>query len=169
MSFKKITSILLLSISVFSTGGFAMGFFDAGKVCLFSGISGVITKDGKPVANARVVRTADRDGERKDETTTDDNGYFELPPMFERTVTKLLPMEFVVAQEIVVIHEEQKVEIWSSVKRSPEENSESRGNELKVSCELSSEERSFMVNRVPIHTRCVWDVVIDEPIDWDTI
>lgn len=169
MSFKKISLITLLLISIFSTGGFAMGFFDAGRVCLFSGISGIITLEGKPVANARVLRSADRDGVKKDETTTDENGYFELPPMYERTVTKLLPMEFAASQSIMVILKDKEYEIWSSVKRSPEENSESKGKKMNVTCELLSEERSFMVNRVPIHTRCVWDVEIDEPIDWDTI
>lgn len=146
-----------------------MGFFDAGRVCLFSGISGTITLEGKPVANARVIRTADKDGPKTDETVTDENGYFSLPPMYERTVTKFLPMEFVVSQKIIVSFEGKNYEIWSSVKRSPEENSESKGKLLAVTCELDSEERSFLVNRVPIHTRCEWDVEIDEPIDWDSI
>lgn len=143
-----------------------MGFFDAGKVCLFSGISGVITKDGKPVANARVVRTADRDGERKDETTTDDNGYFELPPMFERTVTKLLPMEFVTLQRINVIDGEEQYEIWRSIKRDPKENTEARGKKLEVVCEMLQEEKGIIVDGVVIHSKCTWDVEVDEPIDW---
>ncbi|MGN0920181.1 MAG: DUF6795 domain-containing protein [Cellvibrio sp.] len=163
MSFKKITLILLLSISVFSTGGFAMGFFDAGKVCLFSGISGVITKDGKPVASARVVRTADRDGERKDETTTDENGYFELPPIFERTVTKLLPMEFVASQSIFVTDDGVEYDIWYSVKRDPAENTEARGKPLKVTCELNSETVGILVEGVGILSKCTWDVEPDAP------
>lgn len=143
-----------------------MGFFDAGKVCLFSGISGVITKDGKPVANARVVRTADRDGERKDETTTDENGYFELPPMFERTVTKFLPMEFVVLQRIKVVDENGQNEIWRSVKRNSDENTEAKGKKLDVICDLSKDEKGIIVDGVVIHSKCDWDVEIDEPIDW---
>lgn len=147
-----------------------MGFFDAGKVCLFSGISGVITKDGKPVVNARVVRTADRDGERKDETTTDENGYFELPPMFERTVTKFLPMEFVTYQEVNVIQRGRSpVTIWSSVKRKPNENSEARGAPIKVACELEREETITRVDRVAIHSRCDIDVTPDPKINWDEL
>lgn len=145
-----------------------MGFFDAGKVCLFSGISGVITKDGKPVANARVVRTADRDGERKDETTTDENGYFELPPMFERTVTKFLPMEFVVSQNIRITQEDgSETRIWSNIKRSRDENSELRGNPIVVTCGLELEENSILVNGVSLISRCKIDVEPDEKIDWN--
>lgn len=140
-----------------------MGFFDAGRVCLFSGISGIITLEGKPVANARVLRSADRDGVKKDETTTDENGYFELPPMYERTVTKLLPMEFAVMQRIYVEYDQQDYEVWRSVKRSPAENTESKGKPLSVACELSSELTGILVDQVGIFSRCTWDVEQDPP------
>lgn len=140
-----------------------MGFFDAGRVCLFSGISGIITLEGKPVANARVLRSADRDGVKKDETTTDENGYFELPPMYERTVTKLLPMEFAVMQRIYVEYDQQNYEVWRSVKRSPTENTESKGKPLSVACELSSELTGILVDQVGIFSRCTWDVEQDPP------
>src|SRR5690606_29026428 len=97
---------------------------------------------------------------------TDDNGYFELPPMFERTVTKLLPMEFVTLQRINVIDGEEQYEIWRSIKRDPKENTEARGKKLEVVCEMLQEEKGIIVDGVVIHSKCTWDVEVDEPIDW---
>lgn len=144
-----------------------MTIFDAGKVCLFSKISGVITLDGKPAAKARVIRTVNLNKNKVDETYTDENGYFEMPAVFQRTVTKFLPQEFVATQELHVEHDQKKYRIWYSVKRDPSENTESRGKPLAVSCELNSEERHFLINRSPMHTLCAWDVEPDPPIDWE--
>lgn len=140
-----------------------MSITEAGKVCLFSGISGVIKLDGKPVANARLVRTVNKEKDKVDETTTDENGYFEMPPVFERTITKFLPMEFVVGQKIEVYSEDKVTEIWSGVKRKPEENVESKGKPLVVECELSLEKMNYIkVNGGPIFSRCKWDVEPDK-------
>lgn len=79
-----------------------MTLLDAGKVCLFSKISGVITLDGKPAANAKVIRTVNLNKDKIDSTYTDENGHFEMPAVFQRTVTKFLPQEFVAKQDIVV-------------------------------------------------------------------
>ena len=146
-----------------------MSLGDIGKVCLFSAMSGTITLDGKPVANARLVRTGDRDGPKIDETVTDENGHFKFPAMFERTITKILPQEFVAAQKIVVIYNNKDYTIWKSVKRNSAENVESKGKPLVVACELNSERKSIVVDRVPIHGLCVWDVEPDAPIDWDEL
>ena len=148
-------------------GVYAMTLGDVGRVCLFSAISGTITLDGKPVANARLVRTGDRDGPRVDETVTDEKGYFEFPPMYERTITKFLPQEFVASQKVMVHYQGGEYEMWSAVKRQPQENVESRGKPLVVKCELNSEQNLIMVNGSPIHSLCSWDVEPDPKIDWE--
>ena len=131
-----------------------MSIFDAGKVCLFSRISGVITLDGKPIANARLVRTVNKESDKVDEATTDEKGYFEMPAVFERTVTKFLPQEFVVSQKIVVHYQEKEYEIWSGIKRDKEENVESRGKPLVVTCELNLKEPNYIkVNDGPIFSQ----------------
>lgn len=140
---------------------------DIGKVCLFSAISGVITLDGKPVANARLVRTGDRDGPKIDETMTDSQGNFAFPAMHERTIAKFLPQEFVASQKIIVHYDNKQYEMWSAVKRQPEENVESRGKPLVVKCELNAEQQLIIVNGSPIHSLCVWDVEADPKIDWE--
>jgi hypothetical protein len=150
-----------------AVGVFAMSLGDVGKVCLFSPISGTITLDGKPAVNARLVRTGDRDGPHVDEAVTNEQGYFEFPGMFERTITKLLPMEFVASQKIMVHYEGNEYEMWSSIKRKREENSESRGKSLVVTCELNWEQKLIVVNGSPIHSLCVWDVEPDPKTDWE--
>lgn len=144
----------------------AMSILDAGKVCLFSKISGVITRDGKPAANAQVIRRVNFNRDKIDQVITDQNGYFEMPAVFQRTVTKFLPQEFVASQAIDVTYQDRTFRIWESVKRSPKENVEAKGKPLVVTCELNSEERSVVVDRVPIHGLCTWDVEVDAQVDW---
>lgn len=142
-----------------------MSILDAGKVCLFSKISGVITFNGDPVANALLTRTAALSKDRVDQTRTDENGYFELPAVFERTITKFLPQEFVAKQVIVVDYNNQQYDIWSGVKRTPEENAEARGKPIVVSCKLNQAELSLIeVNGGPIFSRCTWDVEPDPSV-----
>jgi len=146
-----------------------MAISELGKVCLFSEISGVITLDGKPVANAKLVRTANRDGDITDETTTDEHGKFTMPAVYERTITKFLPMEFVVSQEIEVSHCGKKYKMWDGIKRKREENTESRGKPLVVSCELNSEEKHIRVDGAGFFTLCTWDVEPDKAKNWDQL
>lgn len=139
-----------------------MNIKDAGKQCLFSSIKGVITLNGKPVVGAKLIRTADRAKPRVDETKTNEKGYFEFPAVFERSVTKYLPQEFVAKQRIVVQYEGQEVEIWSAVKTRREENSESRGKALEVKCDLSNEWKMTMIGGDAFFGLCEWDVEPDE-------
>lgn len=158
--FKKFTVLLCL---VFLSGnGFGMSIFDAGKVCTFSKVSGVILREGKPVAGARVVRETDYQSKHRDETVTDSEGYFEMPSLFERSVTSLLPQEFVVGQtlKVEVAGEEQK--IFSGVKRKKEEMTESRGEPFNITCELTDEDVAFYIDGNAFVTRCTWDAEHDE-------
>lgn len=139
-----------------------MSASDVGKVCLFSRMTGVITLDGKAVINAKLVRTVDLSGPQTDETMTDESGRFEFPAVFKRTISKHLPQEFVSKQEIIVHHDGKQYTMWSGVKRTPDENSESRGKPLSVECELNSEEKMIKVNNSPIFSLCTWDVEPDK-------
>jgi hypothetical protein len=152
---------LAFIFALFSSGAASANLLDAGKVCLFSKISGVITLNGKPAANAKVIRTVNLNKDKTDYTYTDENGYFEMPAVYQRTVTKFLPQEFVAKQDIVVHHNEKEYDIWSGVKRTREENAEARGENLNVQCELKSEKSIKMVNNSPYISRCVWDTEPD--------
>lgn len=139
-----------------------MNMLDVGKVCLFSKISGVITLDGEPAAKAHLVRTVNLSRDKVDETYTDENGYFEMPAVFQRTITRFLPQEFTATQHIVVHYMGDEYKMWSAVKRDPSENAESKGKNLIVTCELNSEESLIKVNNSPIFTLCKWDVEPDK-------
>ena len=139
-----------------------MGLSDVGKVCLFSKMEGVIKLDGKPVPNARLVRTVNLSKDEVDETVTDGNGNFKFDAIIKRKASKLLPQEFAVSQLIYVHYRDKDYRIWSGVKRKSEENSESRGKPLVIECELSSEEQMVIINNSPIFSLCTWDVEPDE-------
>ncbi len=137
------------------------------KPCLFSAISGVILRGGEPVKNAkikRIVGKAHTEGKITDETTTDENGYFEMPAIFDRVLlAKILPMEFAVPQEIFVYVDGKEFDIWSGVKRERQENAESKGKPLIVECDLERERKPIDVSGGFVFSRCTWDVEPDEP------
>ncbi len=144
-----------------------MGLTNIGKLCIFSAISGVITLNGQPVANAKVIRTASKERDHQDETTTDENGHFAFPPMYERSIAKYLPMEFVASQEIMVEYKNKSYKLWSGVKWKPEENAESRGKPLVVQCQLEIDDKYISVDGSKFFTLCTWDVKPDPPVNID--
>jgi len=152
---------IIISIFICASGVFAMALTDVGKVCLFSKMTGVIKLDGKPVANAKLIRSVNKSGKKVDETITNEKGEFEFPAIFERTITKFLPQEFVVKQEIFVQYNHKEYKIWAGVKRGPEENTEARGKDLVVDCELNSEKKFIEVDGSPIISLCTWNVEPD--------
>lgn len=143
---------------------------NAGKDCLFSAISGTITLNGEPAAGAHVKRVAGKahvEGEFRDETFTDQKGYFSMPAIWERNLlSRVLPMEFVAPQDITVVYKNIQYVVWVSTKRSRKENSESQGRPLVVECELNSEKRNIWVDGVGFRTLCSWDVEVDPPIEF---
>lgn len=141
-----------------------------GKDCVFSAISGTITLNGEPAVGAHVNRVAGKahvEGKFTDETFTNEKGYFSMPAIWERNLlSRILPMEFAVPQKITIDYKGEEYLIWTSVKRSPKENSESQGKPLVVQCELTDEERNFDVDGAFFATLCTWDVEIDPPFDF---
>jgi 5-hydroxyisourate hydrolase-like protein (transthyretin family) len=154
---KKVT--LLLSLLIFSYGVYAMSI----KQCLFSEMTGVVSFEGKPAADVKLVRMVDLNKEVYDETITDQEGNFHFPAIYRSSIlSKVLPMEFVVLQEITAHFQGKEYEIWNSVKRSPAVNTESRGKALIVECNLSqAEAEGIIVDEVAIFSRCNWDVEPD--------
>lgn len=151
--------LAILAFFLFATELKAMSIFDAGKACTFSSISGVILKNGQPVKQAHIKRETDYQSVYSDETTTDENGHFALPPLFERSISNLLPQEFVVSQKITVTTKEGETHvIWDGIKRKKEENAESDGNPIVVSCELNAENKTIFTQDQPFTTKCEWNV-----------
>ena len=154
---KKICITLILL--TFSYGVYAVSI----KQCLFSSMTGVVNFEGKPAAGVKLVRMVNYNKDVFDETVTDEQGNFHFPAIFRNNYAGvILPMEFVVLQEITAHVNNEEVEMWSGTKRSPEENSESRGKPLIVKCDLSQPDvEGIIVNRNIIFSRCTWDVEPD--------
>ena len=101
-------------------------------------------------------------GYKQDETTTDENGFFEMPPLYDRNIVgEFLPMEFVCSQTINVSYKAQAFDIWYGIKRDRAENSDSRGKPLIVACEILSEEKVTHIDGSSYSTTCIWDVESD--------
>ena len=136
-----------------------MGFLDAGKTCVFSQVEAKVTKNGEPVKGAKVIRRWEWNKPNQDETTTDENGRFQLPAVFEKSVSRLLPVELVIGQGMAIVVDGEEVGFWSNGKREPEENSEYGGEPMVLVCELTDEEEliedygSLMVTQCKLETR----------------
>lgn len=141
------------------------------KQCLFSEISGVINFAGRPAAGVKLVRMVDYDKKQYDETLTDENGHFHFPAIFRTSLlTKILPSEFTVAQQIIATRDSVEYKIWSGVKRDPSENAEAKGKPINVTCELEirdeGEENFVVVNSGYVAGLCAWDIEEDAVIDY---
>ena len=117
-----------------------MGLFDFAKVCLFSEVSGVVTLDGKPVADVEVVRTAQmgHDNIYTDKTVTDGQGRYRFPARFTHSVYKIAPVEPVITQKITFYYQDKEYLGWFMTKRDYEVNTE-LGHPLNLTCALDSE------------------------------
>lgn len=117
-----------------------MSFFNPTRTCVFSEVKARLVLDGKPIVGAKVIRKWNWHKEKSDESITDVQGYVSFPAIYESSVSRLLPAELVVGQQLsVVLGLEEKI-FWSNAKRRPEENSEYGGSKFHVACELTEEE-----------------------------
>ena len=156
---KKI--FISLFLFIFSYGVWAV----SEKKTLFSEMTGIITYEGKPAENVRLLRKIEN--KNYDETITDENGAFYFPAAYKKaSLFGFLAVEFVVKQDIIAYRDGKEYEMWNGVKRIPEDNAESRGKPLVVTCELTDEEKFIMVDAGIYIGLCTWDVEPDEKPDF---
>ena len=118
----------------------AMSIFGVGKTCVFSEVKLRLQLHGKPVSKAKVTRKWDWNAQHSDEGVTDQQGMVSFPAVFESSVSRLLPMELEIGQQLSVeIDGEEKI-FWTNSKREPEENAEYGGLPFVAECELSQDE-----------------------------
>lgn len=135
----RYTIILTLAL-IFSSEVEAMSIFGVGKTCVFSSVNIRLLDNGEPVSNAKVTRQWEWNKRNSDESVTNNDGYVSFPAVFESSVSRLLPIELVIGQQLSVqINGEEKV-FWANSKREPEENAEYGGAQFQVVCELSNDE-----------------------------
>ncbi len=134
-------AIILAIALILSSRVEAMSIFGVGKTCVFSSVKVQLLQNGKPVANAKVVRQWNWNELKTDENITDGNGYVTFPAVFESSISRLLPIEIVIGQQLSVsINGKDKV-FWTNGKRKADENSEYGGAEFIAVCELNDEEK----------------------------
>ncbi|MGN0922547.1 MAG: DUF6795 domain-containing protein [Cellvibrio sp.] len=146
-------------------GGHAMGFFSKPKHCVFSAVSGHLTLNGEPVKNARLVRTGQlghAKSEVTDEAITDENGYFEFPDMYQSASEFGGLAAFVITQTITLLKDDgEDVRIWLGSRRDGLQGAENRHKPWHLECELSNQERMYVVNGSGYFSICAWDVEED--------
>ncbi len=114
-----------------------------GSNTLFTAVDGVVTRDGEPVAGARIEQSAKLGAKEptKQETTTDQDGRFAFPQMdVGKGLGSLLPQQFAVGQEIIIYEDGKEFVGWVLTKFEPAAGSETGTDPIKLVCELTEDE-----------------------------
>lgn len=152
----KIIIIIALALMFFPEVK-SMSIFGVGKTCVFSAVKVRVTKNGSPLKNIQIIRRWEWNKLEEEKTTTDDNGVFEFPAVFESSVSRLLPMELVIAQGLYIVQNGEEKKIWSNSKREAEENAEFDGKPFVLNCELTNEMKIYRDYGSIMRTLCTWE------------
>lgn len=109
-------------------------------VVLFSPMQGKLTYQGKPAANAKIVRHLiwkDQAG-TKDIFYADENGYFSIPEKIENIKIPAFG-EFRIVQQLDVHYENQEFMIWVKGSEHIDKFGGLKGPLENLSCEITSE------------------------------
>ena len=144
---------------------------DLERICLMSAISGQLMRAGQPIKNARVKQSVSRvynEGFVEKETLTDEQGYFEFPAIFEDKKPFVMIPSFSIGQTLTVYEDDEEHDFWIGSKRDGLENTESKGKQLEVLCEMNAEEKNqVFIDESFYLSHCKWNVVSDEdPYDF---
>jgi hypothetical protein len=114
------------------------------KLVLFSAVEGTITRNGTPVAGAKVTREFLWSMKREngsDTTVTDAAGRFSLPEITRRSLMAMFPHEPVVRQTITIAADGTSYKAWVYFKRNYDDNGELR-RPIRLKCRLETEPAS---------------------------
>ena len=139
-----------------------MSIYSPLKTCVFSAVKARLTKNGKPLIGATVIRRWEWRDLQEESTKTDTQGWFTYSAKFENSVTRLLPLELVIAQALYVVVDGVETKFWSNSKREPQENTEFNGNSIYLLCEMnnpnkSTKEFGAIILRLEAHK--IWSIV----------
>lgn len=153
-----IASFVIISLS--SMEGVAMSLFSRTDVVLFSPMEGKMTFEGKPAANAKIVRTIIWKGDEGETEVfyTAEDGTFKLPIKRAKVRIPLLA-EFVLTQEISVFYEGQEFSMWFKAKQDLGEYGELGGKPRNLRCELKDELVRLEDFNGLFGTSCKWDSI----------
>lgn len=109
------------------------------EVVLFPAMSGVITFEGNPAANAEIrVRVYWKDDIGEEEVfRTNPEGFFSIPEKKQKV--RIPPLaEFVITQQITVLFQGNDYIVWSKATMETDESGGLGGKIRNVECELTS-------------------------------
>lgn len=135
-------------------GVLAMSFLNPTKTCVFSSVKARLTMNGEPLKGVTVIRRWEWHELKEETTQTDAQGNFSFPAVFESSVTRMLPMELVIAQGLYVKVGAEEKKFWSNSKREPKENAEYNGRPISLVCELTHEMKTTRENGAIRSTLC---------------
>lgn len=141
---KTNIAIVLIGLLISSLGAQAMGFF---KKCMFSAVEGIVLSDGKPVEGVKIKRRYLWGAAQKEETditTTNAEGKFNFPPLYNSAPSiTLLPLhEASVSQQITFYHKDEEFDAWSFQRRNYKLGGEFDKNPLELICDLGWESKT---------------------------
>ena len=130
----------------------------AEKYVISSPLKGVLVREGKVLANTKVIRRLSWSGNDAgvvDEFITDDEGYFDIPTHEELlTIGKLTEFVGTIALYIDSIDDDNF--FYHSSKRSAEIYSDTKEPLKELVCDMAQEEALVDISRVGIFSRCKW-------------
>jgi hypothetical protein len=148
--------LLPLSLVCALLGALAMSILNPTKTCVFSAVKARLMMSGAPLEGVTVIRRWEWHELREETTVTDARGNFSFPAAFESSITRMLPMELVVAQGLYVKVGGEEKKFWSNSKRAPQENAEYDGRPISLVCELTHEMKTTRENGSIRSTLCTW-------------
>lgn len=134
-----------------------MSFLNPTKTCVFSAVKARLTNNGQPLKGATVIRRWEWHELKEERTTTNAQGEFEFPAVYESSVTRLLPMEIVIGQSLRVVVDGEERKFWTNSKRNADLNGEYRGRLMRLTCELTNESKIYNSAGVMMSTLCTLD------------
>ncbi len=129
---------------------------------IFSPMEGVLLKNGKPLANTKIIRTLKWNGNDEglvEEFSTDEKGYFSLP-LHEEELSLNILIQFVAYASIETEMEGKMFDIWYNSKLHPELYSETGAPMEGLICDLVNDEIPVFIGNssvTNILTKCRWD------------
>lgn len=136
-----------------------MGLIFKEKGIAFSGFEGTLLLEGKPAVGAKLIRTWDVFNQKgEDHALADEDGRFKFSPIeIAFRTPAFAPVDFLSHQNIDVIHEGKKYEIWAGGKLEKEAYREFNGKPINLTCELTEETRRIDLNVGFIVSNCHWN------------
>lgn len=120
------------------------------KCCLFSPVTGIVYIEGKLIKNAQVVRQCIwhiDNSKHLEETVTNEYGVFSFPLLLRSSQNARAHTEHIVEQDIIVRHKGKEYIAWQSYKADYELNSELKGEDIILICNLNSKPRRHEIHK----------------------